>query len=222
MGPKQYLTIILLVLSHLAVSQGMYGFRAGAGFNTGGYQSRITPVLEGYYMHKTIPGLYMGLTAGHQRYSVRQEVSGSSPLGMGEVLSVSQRSSYLFLCPTVDYGFGTRKYFHVFASAGAGFHAGGKQLSETRGPMWTTASGVPMGVDTFDINTTYNVPGVIMRYSFGLTERIPTLGYWNITLTQEFSGLPGGLSNGPFPFQTNYFAFTIGIMHKYPMVFVEY
>lgn len=219
---KLLLLCCLLLFSRNATAQGMYGFRGGVGFNTGGYHSKKTPVVEGYCMWKALPGLYAGITAGHQRYSVSQDVSGASTIGAGTVLSVRQKSSYLFLSPTIDYGFGTRKYFHIFASAGAGFYAGGGQWSRTSLPAWTTMGGVPAGADTINVNTSYNIPGVMMKYSFGFTERIPTLGYWNITLTQEYSGLPGGISDGPFPFRTNYFAFTVGIMHKYPMVFVEY
>ncbi|MBX2905085.1 MAG: hypothetical protein KF744_03550 [Taibaiella sp.] len=217
---KLLLLFCLLIFSKNAVAQGMYGFRGGLGFNTGGYHSKKTPVVEGYWMLKALPGLYAGITAGHQRYSVNQDVSGPAPSGTGTIYNVRQKSSYLFLSPTIDYGFGTRKYFHVFASAGAGFYAGGGQWSENKEYYFTTTK--ELLVHNSDINTSYNIPGVIMKYSFGFTERIPTRGYWNITLTQEYSGLPGGISNGPFPFNTNYFAFTVGIMHKYPMVFVEY
>lgn len=215
------LQIFCLLLSLHAGAQGMYGFRGGIGLNTGGYSSKKTPVIEGYCLWKALPGLYAGVTAGHQRYSVRQDVSGPAPVGMGTVTGMRQHSSYLFVSPTIDYGFGTRKYFHVFASAGAGFFAGGKQWTEARESVFLPGPG-ELGVHNFDINTSYNIPGVIMKYSFGFTERIPTRGYWNITLTQEYNGLPGSISDGPFPFKTNYFAFTVGIMHKYPMVFVEY
>jgi len=213
------LPIFCLLLSLHAGAQGMYGFRGGLGFNTGGYNSKKTPVIEGYCMWKALPGLYAGVTAGHQRYSVNQDVSGPAPSGMGTVFNVRQKSSYLFLSPTVDYGFGTRKYFHVFASVGAGFYAGGGQWSSVNNFYFMNGE---LTVRSSDVNTSYNIPGVIMKYSFGFTERIPTRRYWNITLTQEYSGLPGGISDGPFPFKTNYFAFTVGIMHKYPMAFVEY
>jgi hypothetical protein len=63
---------------------------------------------------------------------------------------------------------------------------------------------------------------MLYRIGLGVTERIPTHGYWSITLSQDFSFLPGKLNTGGANLNTGYFCFTIGIMHKYPQVMVEY
>jgi hypothetical protein len=87
-------------------------------------------------------------------------------------------------------------------------------------PFWTPPGGTPYGADTVAVNTSYNIPGVILRYGVGITERIPTHRYWNITLTQEFGFLPGSLSKGT-PLKTPGILFQVGVMHKYPLVRVE-
>ncbi len=220
---KRYLLAALFCCFGISCfAQGMYGAQMGVGFNTGGYHSKITPAIEAYYLHKIIPGLYAGASVFFQRYSLLNEVSTAGSLAYGDVVSVSQKSSYIFLSPKIDYGIDYRKYLHVYATFGLGVFAGGRQWSNTHSPYWTPLGGTPYGADTVAVNTSYNIPNVIMRYGFGFSERIPTGGYWNITLSQEYGGMPGGLSDGPYPFKTSYFCFTVGIMHKYPMVFVEY
>jgi hypothetical protein len=203
-------------------AQGMFGAQAGIGFNSGGYHSKITPAVEAYYLHKIIPGLYAGGSVFFQKYSLLNELDAGSNPAYGDVISVSQKSAYVFLSPKIDYGFGYRKYLHVYATFGAGFYAGGGQWSNTHSPYWTPPGGTPFGADTIAVNTSYNIPGIITRFGLGFMERIPTHGYWNITLSQEYGSMPGGLSDGPYPFKTSYFCFTVGIMHKYPLVFVEY
>jgi hypothetical protein len=41
-------------------------------------------------------------------------------------------------------------------------------------------------------------------------------------LSQEFTYLPGYISHGDPKMTTGYLCFQVGIMHKYPMKFIEY
>jgi len=220
---KRYiLSALLCCFSICCFGQGMYGFQAGMGFNTGGYHSKKTPAVEAYYLFKVVPRLYMGGSLYFQRYSLRNDRDAISGITYGDVVSISQKSSYIFVSPKFDLGIGYRQYLHVYATFGVGVFAGGRQFSDTYSPYWTPPGGAPYGADTVSKNTTYNIPNAILRYGVGISERIPTQGYWNIMFSQEFGKMPGGLSNGPYPFNTSYFCFTVGVMHKYPMVFMEY
>ncbi|GAA4464324.1 hypothetical protein GCM10023093_14450 [Nemorincola caseinilytica] len=199
---------------------GMYGAQAGMGY-TPGYASRLTPAVEAYYLHKVMYHFYAGGSLFFQRYSFKTDV-GSGAAHYGNVLSMEQRSSYIFLSPKVDYAINYRSYFHVFATFGLGVRVGGRELSYTHSPIWTTPGGTPYGADTLAVNTSYNLPGTKARFGFGLAERIPTLRFWNIMLSQEVGFMPGSLSKGPYALSTPYVCFQVGIMHKYPQVFVEY
>jgi hypothetical protein len=205
----------------------MFGFQAGIGYGTA-YKSKITPALEGYYLKKITPRLYIGGSVFFQRYSfLNTLIKDTTNLNYGNVLSISQRSSYLFFCPKIDFGFGYHKYIHANLSIGPGVYMGGNQYTYEYQPFWTNASGYSYGADTASTNTSYNIPKVIFRVGAGISERLPTYRYWNIILSQEFSYIPGyiGESNanlGTPALRTSYISFQVGIMHKYPQVFVEY
>jgi hypothetical protein len=199
----------------------MFGVEGGVGKATIG-KSYLTPTIEGYYLKKITRSFYVGATLSYQRYSFLYK-SGipTSVAGDGSIVSIRQRSGYVFASPTADFGIGYRKYIHVYASFGAGLLAEGRQLTN-RIQQYQTTPPVTSAYDTTAYYTSNSLPLLISRYSLGITERIPTSGYWNIMLSQEFSYIPNNLTTEGPHLKTNYFAFTVGIMHKYPMVFVEY
>jgi hypothetical protein len=203
-----------------AVAQGIYGVQAGVGM-TPGYDGRKTVAMEAYYLHKMAYHLYAGGSLFYQRYSIENPISTKGTASYGDVIAIRQKSSYVFVSPKVDWAINYRSYFHLFATAGVGIRMGGRQWTDTHQPLWTTPLGGPYGADTVAVNTTYNLPGVITRFGFGIAERIPTSRFFSILLSQEV-GFMSGLSKGPYPIQAPYFAFQIGITHKYPQVFVEY
>ena len=203
-----------------AGAQGIYGAQAGLGM-TPGYKGRNTMAMEAYYLHKMAYHLYAGGSLFYQRYSVENPISTAGTASYGDVIAIRQKSSYVFVSPKVDWAINYRSYFHFFATAGVGIRMGGRQWTDTHQPLWTTPLSGPYGADTVAVNTTYNLPGVITRYGFGIAERIPTRRFFSILLSQEV-GFMSGLSKGPYPIQTPYFAFQVGITHKYPQVFVEY
>lgn len=219
---KRYLSAVLLFcVSTCSYAQGMFGAHAGLGY-TSGYQSSITPAIEAYYLHKITHRIYAGGALFLQRYALTAAQTTNSPIAYGDIIAIRQKSSFLFIDPKIDYGIGYRKFIHVFATFGPGIFMGGRQWSDTHKPYWTPPGGVPFGADTIAVNTTYNIPSVVMRFGFGVMERIPTHRYWNITLSQEVGFMPGGISKGNPALQTPYISFQVGVMHKYPHVFVEY
>ncbi len=218
---RSILSVLLLLCCKFVMAQGMFGAQAGIGFATA-YKGKITPAFEAYYLYRINHRLYAGGAVSLQRYSMNNELNTGSSISYGDVISISQKSSYTFISPKIDYGIGYRKYLHVHLSFGIGFYSGGGQWSNTHSPYWTPPGGTPYGADTIAVNTTYNIPKVIKRLGIGISERIPTRGYWNIMLSQEFGYMPGNISNSNPAMQTHYFCFQVGIMHKYPMVYVEY
>jgi hypothetical protein len=199
----------------------MYGFYGGIGYPTA-YKGYMTPTLEGYFLKKIMEDIYAGGSLSFQRYSFLNDLGKDiNNVRYGDLLSIRHRSSYLFLRPKIDVGIGYRQYVHVNLAAGPGFLIGGSQHYNQFEPFWSAATG-PYGKDTVSFNVSYNIPKMIMRYTLGISERIPTHRYWNIMLSQEFSYIPTGFSTGGQEIHTGYICFTIGIMHKYPQAFVEY
>lgn len=211
---------IALLPALAASGQGMYGADLGVGVPTA-YRNRNTIYAQGYYLHRINHRVYAGATMMYQRYSLVNELNPATAT-YGDVLSIQQRSNFLYFSPKVDVGIGYRKYFHVFASAGIGFNMGSTQTSYTHVPYWTPPGGAPYGNDTAAVNTSYNVPSVVSRVGVGLTQRIPTHRFFNLVLTQEYSLIGGNISNSAPAMKIGYLSFGIGIMHKYPMVRTDY
>jgi len=202
-------------------AQGKYGFDAGICYPTF-HEGYVTPTIKGYYLARLSHTLYLGGEVSFLRFSLQDNVNpAASSVAFGDIISVRQLSSYLFLTPKFQVGIGFRK--HVFAdfSMGPGFYLGGVQWSHLYEPYWTTPSGGTFGKDTLSYNTTYNLPNLVFRFSCGLTERIPTFRYWNIVLTESFGYIPGKLGKESPAIRSNYIAFTVGVLHKYPSVAVE-
>jgi hypothetical protein len=204
-----------------AFGQGMFGFMGGAGYTIGN-KGYVTPTVEGYYLAKLSHHFYAGGSISFQRYSLQKDFNvDESTAPFWDPISIRQKSNYLYLCAKADIGIGYRNLYHVHVAAGPGFYAGGGQWTKERTPFYTSAFG-SFGSVISDVNTTYNIKDVIGRVTVGISERIPTMGYWNIMLSQEFTLLPGSLTKSGDNINANYFAFTVGIMHKYPQVRMEY
>jgi hypothetical protein len=215
-------TILAGLLSLLALqshAQGMYGFSAGLG-RTMISKSYITPTLQAFYYFRLSRSFYLGAAAALQRFSFDTHTGNAK--AYGDVLSIRQKTSYFYLSPKIDYGIGYRKYIHIAFSFGPGILLGGSQSSSTYEPLFITPGTNSYGSDTVKYNTTLNLPVLSSRFGLEVTERIPTLRYWNIILSQEFSFLPNNFSTHGPNLKTNYISFTVGIMHKYPQVLVEY
>ena len=215
--------IVLILFSFFATHSyaqgGIYGFEAGAGYGTS-YKAHVTPAFEGYCLKRFSASLYIGGALSFQRYSFLF-ATNHAPANYGDMVSIRQKCQYLFFSPKIDLGIGYRKYLHVYFMAGPGIYMGGNQTTNKKEPFWTTPSGGNFGADTVGYNTTNNIPNVTFRAGFGISERIPTYRYFNIILSQEFSLLPSHLSDANPALQTNYFSFTVGIMHKYPQAHVD-
>jgi hypothetical protein len=217
--------LILVFLTILPASNlfawGMYGFYGGVGMPTA-YKGYKTFTAEGYFLKKLMEDVYGGGAISYQSYSFLNDLGKDiNSANYGDMLSIRHKSSYLFLRPKLDVGIGYRQYVHLNVSAGPGFLMGGSQYHNKAEPFWVTPTGAT-GKDIVSFNVSYNIPSVVMRYTFGVSERIPTHGYWNIMLSQEFSYIPTDFDKNGTGLHSHYISFTVGIMHKYPQAFVEY
>ena len=202
-------------------AQGMYGFEGGLGKATAG-KNYTTPAFSSYLLKCFSRSFYLGGALTYQRYSFLDKYAGSSlSPAYSNIISIRNKSSYVLLSPKADFGIGYRKYVHVYASFGLGMLLGGKQTANISG-TYQAAPPATTGTDTSSISTSGNLPILISRYNMGASWRIPTMRYWNIIISTEYNIIPTNLTiHGP-ALKTNYFCFTVGIMHKYPLVFVEY
>lgn len=220
---KQSILAVLLCFSVASANgqAGIFGVHAGIGKTTS-YNSKFTPAVEGYYLHKILYHFYGGGSLFFQRYSFEKTVNNTGGISYGDVVSIRQQSSFVYLSPKLDYAINYRSYFHIYATAGIGVRLGGQQWSNTHQPMWTPPGGAPYGADTVAVNTSYNLPATKTRYGLGFMARIPTHRYWSLSLTTELGMMPGSLSKGVEPLQSSYICFMVGVTHKYPRVFMEY
>lgn len=215
---RNVIIIVLLISTFSCTAQGMFGAEAGLGKATTA-KSYITPAFKGYYLTKLSRSFYVGGTINFERYSFLEKYNTGS-IQYGDVISIRNKSSFVFFSPTIDWGLGYRKYVHIHFAMGAGLLAGGRQVTNMYEP-YSTVAPVYTAADTTGLSTSYNLPVLASRFALGVSERIHTSGYWNIMLTQEFSYVPTNLTTHGPNLKTNYIAFTIGIMHKYPMVLIE-
>jgi hypothetical protein len=217
---KQF--ILLTFFSFFALgcfAQGMYGFEFGIG-KASISKSYVTPEFTGYCLVKLSRTFYLGGAMSYERYSFDHSYNQSSAnVVPGEVISIKQKSSYLFFTPKVDVGIGYRKYYHVFASFGPGILLSGKQWSNKIEPYVNPSGSTTM--DTTAIYTANNLPVLVSRYTIGASRRIPTNRYFNLMVSAEYSYIPTNLTTHGPALKTNYFCITIGVMHKYPMVVIE-
>lgn len=203
-----------------ARAQGLYGFEAGLGKTTS-FKGKLVPEFKGYILGCITRHLYAGGGVDYERYSFTR-TSDIAPAGVkfGDVLYVRSRTSFLYFYPKVDLGIGYRQYVHINANFGAGVYMGGGQWANKYEPYWTTSTGT-FGKDTITYNTASRVPQLMLRYGIGLSERIPTHGYWNIILSQDLGIMTRSLNKDMAFLKSNYIAFSIGVSHKYPMVIME-
>ncbi len=216
------LFLFLSLFSLPAFSQGMYGVEGGFGMNTS-YKPYLTPTLKGYLMTRINRHLYVGGQMSIERYSF--QYNSFIPLQQvefGDILTIRQKSTYLLFAPKLDIGLGYRKYVHINLTVGGGILMGGSQWTNKYEPYWTTPGGGAFGKDTVGHNTLFNIPNLLLRYGVGISERIPTKGYWSVVLSQDFGILPQNFSNDNPILHTSYFCITAGVMHKYRQVLVEY
>ena len=216
--------ILLLLLSFFATqsySQGLYGFEAGLGKATL-KKSKITPAFEGYYLKRFTRSIYVGVSLFFERFSFTYYNDKLTPgnVNYGDLLSFNKKCSYLFLTPKFDLGIGYRKYWHASFAFGPGLLLGGQQHSNRFEPFWTSPGAY--GRDTVTFYTNYNIPLTQLQCRLGVSRRISTLAYWNIMFSLDYTYMPRHISVGPPDLRTDAVCFTVGIMHKYPQVFVEY
>ena len=201
-------------------SQGMNGIEGGVGKATA-FNAHITPKIEGYLLGQVGYRLFIGGSIGIERYSLLYNSGKTADnAGLGDIISIRQKSSYVYFAPKADYGIGYRKILHLHASVAGGIFMSGKQVTNSE-----LAFPAPKATLNYaaDENTTNNIPLFMLRYGAGISERLPTLGFWNVTFSQEFGYLAKSFHQDAAPdLRTNYVAFTIGIMHNYNQVLVEY
>ncbi len=218
-GVRGILFIVFLFFALNSSAQGMFGFDAGLGRSTTG-RSYTTPAFTGYFLAKLTRTFYLGGAISYERYSFLNKYNAASASSLN-ILNIRQKSSYVFFTPRLDVGIGYRKYWHTFFSFGPGLLAEGYQVTNKYTSYYTTPP-INTSHDTTSFFTTSDLPVLVSRYTIGVSRRIPTDRYWNIMISAEYSNIPTNLSTQGPALRTNYFAITVGIMHKYPMVLVEY
>jgi len=213
------LPVLFLLCSTNVYSQGIYGFEAGAG-TVSSYGNYYTPTIEAGYLKMLFPHVLVGGAIDWRYFSFYyyDPLQQYADPNFGNILTVNHHSAYLFLSPMLDISIGENQYIHLNCSIGPGFYLYGGEATDY---VSYSYAGIPQ-YNT--INTSKNINRVIYQYSVGLSEYIPTRGYWSIKLSQQYSMLGRNLNTdwgiAP-PLRTDYMSFTIGISHYYQRIFYK-
>jgi len=219
---KFLLSLLLCVTTTYSFSQAIFGFDGGLGKTTS-YKSYLTPELQAYVLGRISPHIYAGGAVGFERFSFLYNANVAPVASnFGDIISIRHKSSYFFFYPKLDIGLGYRKYVHINLSVGGGIYMGGSEFTNRYAQIFTTPSAVSFRSDTAGFNTTYNTPTLMLQYGLGVSERLPTEGYWNIIISQNFGYLPKAFDKTESGLKTNYISLSVGIMHNNQRVLVDY
>ena len=211
------LVCLMIVLCQRVQAQGIYGFEAGGG-KVSDYGNYYTPAFGASWFKMVLPHVYLGgLTEWHSYSFTDNNLMGqyNDPL-YGTILGINHHSTYLFLTPAIDISIGENQYIHLNANFGPGFYLYGSEEMTCQTNALTGANGINK------VNTTSNNNRVIYQYGYGLSEYIPTRGFWSIKLSQQWCVPQRDLNSnggvGP-SFRSNYVCFMIGIARYYHKIF---
>ena len=215
-----FFVLVIVTLPFIGWSQGVFGGEAGMGRVSayGGYQ---TPTISGTYLKYVIPHVYLGTSVDWRYFSFMftDPLQLFSDPNFGTITAIDHHSLYLFISPMVDISIGENQYIHFNLDAGPGLYLGGSEQT-------TYEANAIQGLPVFNnVNTTSQSNKVIYQLGYGLTEYIPTRGYWSIKLSQQFSTLGRNLNSGNVytpRLITGYTSFTIGISHYYKRIYYRY
>ena len=215
---KRLLLILFIVSVNLdAISQGIYGFDGGIG-SVSDYNGKYLPTCSANYLKMVIPHVYLGCTIDCRFFSFNySDLSQQyADPNYGNIVNIDHKSSYIFFSPLIDVSIGEKQIIHLNCNVGPGFYLYGSETTK-----YLTNS-LP-GTNVYNyINTSNHNSNVIYQYSFGISESIPTKGYWSIKFSQQYCilgmDLNSGYSTGP-ALRSDYYSFTVGISHYYGKVY---
>jgi hypothetical protein len=214
---------ISVVTSLIATAQNRIGVDMGAGWcylkngeYTPGHYKFATDgdiTLGVHYQRRMNKNIYIGGRVMFQQYtfSYTYDVVDSALRNGGEV---ANKSSYLFVAPTIDYGFGERQIVHVFLSYAYGMLLRGSQNNHT----YTYNYNGNFYDNSF--RTDGEVSKTITRWDIGLSQHIPISPDWYATVTESYGMLSNALTQVDNPLTSGltlkpgYFSITVGFAYK--------
>jgi hypothetical protein len=218
-----FIAALLLLFAAQAQAQNRIGVDMGAGWcylkngvYTPGHYKFATDAditLGVHYQRRMNKNIYIGGRVMFQQYtfSYTYDVVDSAIRNGGEI---ANKSSYLFVAPTVDYGFGDRQIVHVFLSYAYGMLIKGSQNNHTY---------------TYNYNgnfydNSYRTDGeiskTITRFDLGMSQHIPISPDWYATVTESYCMLQDAITQLDNPLtpgltlKPGYFCITVGFGYK--------
>ncbi len=221
---KRYLLSILLLISSLtAFSQGTVGVQMGLGSTTE-YSTFITPAYSVEYLKSINESVNFGLAVFYENYTFTHTLfSQPHSYGPNTYEFVEHNSDYLFLAPKIDIALDRKKQiFHFFTTLGIGRLLSGNQSTEyayyanVYKPSSPSGRGYMWSVSNNDYSDKINQS--IFRIGTGFTQYVKIAAGIHVTLTEEFGLIPSKLSRGiqiSPDFRENYVVLKAGIAYKY-------
>ena len=227
---KLILALLLLPLTFSGFAQSTIGIQAGVGATTS-YLKPMTPTLNigGYFLEKQSTRVAFGGVLSIQKYSFTKNVGTTYNTAYGDILSISQKTSYLFLCPKIEFSIGKRQHLHAGFSVGPGVFVGGRQQDDINYSSLHSSyppSYPPAFIrDSMQITANNNINKMILRAQLSFTEHIATNSSFGIFIFQDFSFISSYVSknallstvgnSNSLLIRTNYVSCGIGFTNCY-------
>ena len=215
---KRFWAMLLILCASLpACAQGIYGFEAGGG-KVGDYGNYYTPAFGASWYKMVLHHVYLGTLIDWRSFSFTDNsLAGQySDPQYGTILGINHHSTYLFPSLALNISIGENQYIHFNANFGPGFYLYGSQETTCQ------ANSLPGTYGINRVNTSADNNRVIYQYGYGVSEYIPTRGYWSFKLSEQFCVPQRDLNSndgvGPV-FRSSYFCFTVGIARFYHKIF---
>ena len=214
---------LFILFSGLAHAQNRIGVDMGAGwcylkngeYTPGVYKFATDPdiTLGVHYQRRMNRNIYIGARLMFQQYtfSYTYDKIDSNQRNGGEI---ANKSSYIFLAPTVDVGIDNRQVVHVFLSYAYGMLYNGTQKNHT----YTYYNGGNFADNSF--RTDGEISKTITRFDLGFSEHIRISPDWYATVTESYCMLNDAITQLDNPLvpgltlKPGYFCITVGFAYK--------
>jgi hypothetical protein len=201
----------------------IFGLYGGAGMATSNNYN-VAPSVGFSFIKGIHTRGFLGADLFYQTFSLYydNEAHGATHGAGTAGAIVRNASSYVFITPKLEYGFGRYQHVHIYGSVGAGFKVGGYDSLRKFDHSYSS-TGNPNNYDS-SLDQSKNMNSLLLRFSVGVKEYFSLGAHWRFTLTEDFGFIGSSLTKDdltnpsrtpytPRSLSPGYISLQIGIAH---------
>jgi len=216
---------LFIVLAIPTLAQNRFGFEFGEGwahlkngkYTPGHYKFATDPEITFgvSYLRRMNKNIYIGGKILIQQYAFTYNYDSIGTKSSQNGGEITNKSTYVFIAPTFNFGFGDRQIIHIYVSGAYGSLLHGTQNNHvynyTNGGSYTD----------YGYRSDANISKTIMRLDIGLCEHIPISPDLYLTLSESYGILQQSLTelnylpNELYPISPGYINLSFGLSYKY-------